>query len=497
MYGRQLDASEDQSSCSMDRHSVSSGALTHGSRLGRLLKRGNFGNDDEGFCLLLTAIVVAGILAFQFLHHINIDVGVLVWAADQVSRQAVYGRDIWDVSPPLCMLIYMPVVMLWHAVGIDWAVRIWMSVIVAASLVTLWHTADKPLRRMVSVVLAVFILFANPHDFAQREQIALFLCAPYIAGVARGRGWALASGVMAGVGFLIKPHFLIPLALIVAFRRRAGIEERAILAAGVTYGLTLILFFQPYVFEMVPRILAAYWATSFPSNLLNFTLILACLAGLLAYVSHPQPEARPYQLALLGFTAGALLQQKGFVYHFIPAFCFLAIYTVITLRNQRMLAVRVAVVFLGLQVLMHGKLVVEWLDYLAAEGPVIAAMEAEIDNSTSFASLTIEPRAFPKAIRTDSRFVGIALCQIFMPAVIKHLKGIRPGGMETSERLAREQVIRELRNKPELVFVNSRNHNGDYFDILGWYKKDPAFRDLWADYHATRSIGDMVFYRRK
>ena len=39
-------------------------------------------------------------------------------------------------------------------------------------------------------------------------------------------------GVMAGVGFAIKPHFLIALALVFATRRRIGTEEWAIAATG-------------------------------------------------------------------------------------------------------------------------------------------------------------------------------------------------------------------------------------------------------------------------
>jgi hypothetical protein len=65
-------------------------------------------------------------------------------------------------------------------------------------------------------------------------------------------------------------------------------------------------------------------------------------------------------------------------------------------------------------------------------------------------------------------------------------------------RLAREQAIRDIRNKPELVLVKNTNFNGEQFDVLGWLLQDAAFRDLWKDYHATRTLGGVVtVYRRK
>lgn len=450
---------------------------------------------DWPFCLLLLACVVIGMLCLRPYLFINHDVAFLIWAADQVTGPPVYGRDILDANPPLCMLIYMPAVLLAKALGFEWGIRIWMMALTILSIVTLWNTAERPLRP-VAAILAGFVVLAYPNHFAQREQIALLLCAPYVAGVARGRGWAVASGVMAGIGFLMKPHFLLPLALVFALRRRIRTEEYAILATGLAYGLSLLIFFQPYLFEMLPKAALTYGSIAFPALLLQQLAVIACMAGLLAFLSAPQAEARPYLMATAGFTGAALLQQKGFYYHFIPAFAFLAIYTAVSMRNGRALASRLAAVLLVIQGLFQAGLAVAWLRFEAGNRQFWAELNAEIDASPSYASLMVQP-AGPQLIHTRSRYAGTAICQIFMPAVIAHLAGASTGNPEESERLAREQAIREIRRKPELVLISNTNHDGEYFDVLGWLNQDAAFRELWRDYKPTRHIAGVIIFRRR
>jgi hypothetical protein len=452
--------------------------------------------NEWGLCFLLVGIAMIGQLVLRSYLFINQDVAFLTWTADQVTGPPVYGRDILDVNPPMSILIYMPSVLLAHAIGFEWGIRVWMIVITAASLVMVWHTADKDLRLRVAIILLAFVLLAYPNHFAQREQIALLLCTPYVAGTARGKSWATVSGLMAGVGFLIKPHFLIPLLLVFSLRRRFGLEERIILAAGVAYGLALVIFFQPYMFEMVPMAAATYGAIAYPDLLWTHTLVIACLAGLMLALGAPQAEARPYLMAAVGFTAAAFFQQKGFFYHYIPAFAFLAMYTAVTLRNGRQFAAKLAGVLLLLQCMLQAGLIVTWLRFEAAHRQFAKDLKAEIDNSRSYTSLTIQP-AGPQLIQTPSRFVGIAIGQLFLPAVISHLQGVDSRSGQLAERLAREQAIREIRNQPELVIVTNTNFDGKQFDVLGWLLQDATFRDLWKDYQETRNLRGVIIYRRK
>lgn len=444
-------------------------------------------------------MLVVNTFALRSFQGINPDVAFLTLAADKVLGGAIYGADILDVSPPLCMLIYMPAALLAKLVGFEWGIRLWAMAAGVLSLVALWRTMEPALRLPLAITFVGFITLAYPHFFAQREYFALLLCAPYVAGQSPDRRWALVIGLMAGAGFLMKPFFLIPLAIVFALRRKLGVEERAIIAAGLGYAIVLLVFFRAYLFEMVPAAAATYWAIHFPWDVNAFQgLFVLGAAGAVAIVAPPQPAARPYLAAAAGFAIAALLQNKGFFYHFIPAFGFLALFLVATLLLQRRVVAIAAALFLCAQIIYHAAQVGVWLMFGAETSAIRKEVRAEIDRSASYSALAVETgAAFPFAIYTQSRFVGIAISQIFIPAVAAHARGDGQGEPAQAERLALDQALRELRRKPELVIVIPEYVEETRFDLLAWYLTHDAFRDLWQDYRLERTLGPFRLYRRR
>lgn len=452
----------------------------------------------RAFTLLILLTVVLFLL-MPLYNVVDYDVAFLTWTADQIMGPAVFGKDILDVSPPLCVLIYVPAALLAPFIGFEWGVRTWMLVLTILSLSAVWHTAGRDLRLPVATVLVLFCALAFPNHFAQREQIAFLLCAPYVAGPASTRRWGVLSGLMAGAGFMIKPHFLIPLALVFALRRRLGPEEKAIAAAGAAYAASLLLFFQPYLRDMVPAAAATYWAISFPwTNLaLQAAFVLLCAVPI-GLAGDRQPAARPYLAATLGFAVAAALQQKGFVYHFIPAFGFLALFLTVRTFNTRRFVAVAAALFLLLEAVMIDRTTSFWRSFHVEQTSERMALQAEIDRAGSYTSFVPEPYpAFPAAIHTASRFAGIAICPIFIPAVSLHATGQVQGDPEEAYRLARSQAIRELDRKPELVITMAFPYaaRGKPFDILAWLNGDEDFRKAWTNYTPYRTIGPFRLYR--
>ena len=70
-----------------------------------------------GLVILLSASVALAIHIPNYLHQ---DVAFLTWTADQVMRGAVFGRDVYDVNPPLSFLIYTPAAILGRVIGFEW-----------------------------------------------------------------------------------------------------------------------------------------------------------------------------------------------------------------------------------------------------------------------------------------------------------------------------------------------------------------------------------------
>jgi len=447
------------------------------------------------------ALAVLFYFLMPFYNVVDGDVAFLTWTANQMLRGAVFGRDILEVNPPLCVLIYMPAVLLGKVIGLEWGVRTWMLILTLASLACLWQTAGRAMRLPVAVVLLLFVTLVFPNHFAQREQIVLLLCAPYVAGIAPNRRWGLLSGIMAGIGFMMKPHFLIPLALIFAMRRRFGLEERAIIAVGAAYAVTLLAFFQPYLLEMVPMAATTYWAIHHPWDAMVKQTAFTLLAAVpMAFAGAPQPVALPYLAATLGFTAAAVLQQKGFVYHFIPAFGFLALYLTVRTFNENRTVAFVSALFLLTVAIMAGKSTLYWRSVVDGDIAIDSALKAEIDGAASYASFVPEPYpAFPMAIHSTSRFVGIAIHQIFIPAVASLATGLVEGDPVETRMLALSQATRELANNPVLVITLNVPYviDGQPFDILEFFNQDPRFREAWSNYAPDRSIGPFLLYRRR
>jgi hypothetical protein len=154
--------------------------------------------------------------------------------------------------------------------------------------------------------------------------------------------------------------------------------------------------------------------------------------------------------------------------------------------------------FLCAQIIYHAAQVGVWLMFGAETSAIRKEIRAEIDRSASYSALAVETgAAFPFAIYTQSRFVGIAISQIFIPAVAAHARGDGQGEPARAERLALDQALRELRRKPELVIVIPEYVEGTRFDLLAWYLTHDAFRDLWQDYRLERTLGPFRLYRRR
>lgn len=452
---------------------------------------------------VLVTLVVLAIATLFFLPRYNVvdyDVAFLTWTAGRLLGGAVYGHDVLDVNLPLAPLIYMPAALVSPLVGFDWGVRLWMLFITLLSLLCVWNITDKALRLPTTVVLFLFVTFAFPNHFGQREQIALLLCAPYVAAPAKGRGWALLSGLMAGIGFSLKPFFLIPFLAIMFVRRRVGTEERMILVVGAAYAFILLVFFKVYLLEMIPLAWATYWAISFPlAAKIGQPLFIVLASVPMSLAAAPQPQARSYLAATLGFTASAVLQNKGFVYHFIPAYGFLALYLTVMSFNARKAVALFMAVFLLLEAYMIMSSAQYWRGLQDEQRQVDAELREVIDKSESYTSFVPEPYpGFPLAIRTPARYVGIASIPLAITAVAKYELGFAEGDATLAKTFAVEQALRELANKPEVVITlnGSLNVDGRPFSMLDWLSKDARFREAWASYAPERTIGPFRIYRR-
>lgn len=466
-------------------------------------------NDDssllQGGRALWLVVIAASLLALaiQLPAYLHQDVAWLTWTADRVLRGEVYGRDLLDIAPPLNFLIYLPAALAGRIIGFDLAIKLWTVTVFVLSAAVLWRTAEKSVRLPVLVALGLFFALAFPREFGQREQLALLLCAPYVAGNTERRGLAILSGVMAGIGFALKPYFLVPLLLVFATRRRIRAEEWSIAATGLCYAIILAVFFRPWFLDYVPSVSDSYWVYKNKTAIaiLASAALVPLSLAFLQWVSAPQRGVAGYAMASAGFLVAVLLHRKGFPYHFIPCFGFLALYLAARLANERRLARLAAIAFLALEAARLSLYSLPWIFDWEGRRTTIPALVAEIDKAQSFTILSnYNYPAFPTAIYASAPFVGLSPTNNYISVVANAETGQVPGDTRAAAEHALAQALRELGRKPDLVIVNTNwmffGGLDKPFDGLAWFNRDPRFREEWTHYRPAGKIGIFELYRR-
>jgi len=297
----------------------------------------------------LVSLVVVVAVAAQLASRPSPDVAWILYATRALLHGARLGVDVVENSPPMIFGLGLPA-----AVGAE-ALRLplwpaWVLAVTAVALASATATlrvaqrADLPVVTWpwAATLLATVLLLVPGGDFSQRDHLALILCLPYLAvvagragGAAIWSGVAIAVGIVAGLGIGIKPHFvLVPLgsvALLWRSRRWRGAvlpEHLAIGFTGLAY-LLVVAWLVPDYFSYAAEYGALYqrFLRLSPVELLlvgeGLVLPLAALGGYaalrrgLAIGLHPAADTLAMSTA--AFLAAAMLQSKGWRYHFLPA----------------------------------------------------------------------------------------------------------------------------------------------------------------------------------
>ena len=449
--------------------------------------------------LIVPALLLAVGLAVQWRAYLNHDVAFLAWVAREVAGGAVYGRDILEANFPLAFLIYSPVAAFVPVAALPIAVKLWTMLLAALSLALLWRGLPEGQRAAVLIAFAAFLALALPREFAQREQIAFILVAPWCVAAERGRREGLLVGLLAGLGLAIKPHFLVPLALVVLYRRRFGVEEVGIAVAGGLYALSLPIFFWPFLSESLPLARSAYWAvdpawSGVPRAFLLGALILVAAVGALRARDR---LAIGFVVAAAGFFLAAFLQMKLFPYHLLPAWGFLLLAAAGLLKSGRLFAAALLTVAAGSLLLQA----LPWWRGSEGRERQIPALAAILERGPSFTVIAVHPYpSFPTALHTRACFAGWSNSHWFLPAVAKVASGEAERRDGVAEHWALRQAMTEVARRPARVVVGTdwRRHTGlksPSFDGLAWLQRNPEFARLWSAYEEEARVGRFRVFR--
>lgn len=435
---------------------------------------------------------------------------------------AVMYRDILELNPPLAAVLTAPAVAFARATGAGVAPT-FVAYVAALAAGSLGLTAavlrargdlTAPRRRAFLAIAAAALLVYPLASFGQREQLALILVLPYLvlAGGERpmwGRA-AIIIGALAGLGFSMKPYFLlVPLLIAIADIRR----ERRIAAAftpahwGLAlavglYALAVLWFFPHYLGEMVPLARLTYaagWDQPFARLLRQPELWVVPLAIMVMRRAGAGRAIDRTSLVLLlaaiAFAAAFLWQHKGWFYHIIP------LGGVLTLLGGWWLvrapsgadglakAGALTLVLVGALTLARGPYDDPTSRQLAAALSDVRG--ARVHALTGSMRVTT-PVANALGGRWCSRFPTL------WPLAGAKAKLADPGARAEARAAldrTRALVVEEFATcRPTVVIVERPRPRG--FRYLEFMRADPQFAARWAGYRRSDIVGGFEIWRR-
>lgn len=474
---------------------------------------------------------------------------ILTMAGRLLDGERLY-RDILEINPPLIVWLQLPVVGLARVTGLDpaavyrGAVLMLCVVMVAATMCVLAGSrfADRhpALRWWAAPVLLIALLLVPAGAFGQREQILTALLLPLVAttalrleGTPVSRRAAIASGIAAGIAIALKPFFVVVWVLFLCTRclrarqLRWEPEDLAISAVGAAY-LAAVAVATPEFFTIV-RVFGPAYAAFTPADsplfLVRNAAAVWTAAALIAWAVRREEGDSvgvALVLALTGAFLAAVLQGKGWTYHFVPAICLSVLVGFLALasgeapsRVRR--ASRALAAFL---------LLLTWVPLVqriagrfgpdagrpAEPVPVLSAVVAREHGAHSILVLSADMTSALPWISERGLVNRSSFPFLWIPAVVYHTRWngnprvmLREhSAMSDAERYAYDAVVSDfIRHTPDLLAVETRIRNERLtgypggFDHLVYYGRDPRFAACFMEYQLAAALQDYLLFRRQ
>lgn len=312
---------------------------------------------DNLFIAIFLAFMSA-LIAFWFSYtypqSMNENMGVLLVFAERIANGGEFGKDIFEVNPPLSTLLYVPIIWLktYLPLTIHQASFLYTStfLIFSTALIHRLLCISKTSTYEHVLILSLYIighLFITVNDYGEREQFVAMGLTPlclYIylktAGISFSRAFSILVVAFGITMILLKPHF--GLAPAILFLHRAWKQKQLfspikdidfiVMSMGTAlYAAILCTVYNVYTFEQLPIIMDLYVSQVFiPRHMVLIPLITSVITIIMVALSMSNDKIKRSQysyLSLISFLAitslmSFIAQTKGLMYQLIPAVIF-------------------------------------------------------------------------------------------------------------------------------------------------------------------------------
>jgi len=495
-----------------------------GALLARLRKHGP---------VLPIALLMAVAIPSRLARIIDHDVAWYIYTAGVLlDGGRLYQDAFFEMNPPLMVYLTVPGAILARLTGL-FPVHAYVLTVFAAMAFSLWLAARllPPPVRYVSLVLCFLTLAILPAGgFGQRPHVMVCLVLPYLLLIAgrlhggkAGFGIALAVvvGAIAGLGFAIKPYYLLVPAALEALlfwqtRRRIALIRPETLALGIvvaSYAAAIAIFTPDYLTRAVPYALEVYDAYHASLGVVLSKPQTLLLPLLLLVHCRTRNALSPPQAAMgdvLSVAAAALfvvylVQMKGWGHHLYPT-------TAILVMLGGMIATAASAAFPMRMAALATAFAFFVPAAAAAEirNPVMDRLMPYVrqhaaQGSIYFFSSHVHA-GFPMTVYAEvkwaSRFPALWLLPEIARSRHAAVHDTHAERLAEIHRFTTDAVIADLSaSLPELVFVDARPRKPWYgdldFDFIAHFSADPRFAALWARYERIGGEQGFEIYRRR
>jgi hypothetical protein len=431
------------------------------------------------------------------------------------------------------------------------ALRLLVLLVVACSLLLAGWTMRRSLPdltagRSLTLFVALFVLLPmSGYDFGQREHLMFALVLPYLlmaagraVGVPMGGAIPWIAGTMAGFGVALKPHFVLLWAAVEGYLARVGRGRRtwlrpealSVAAMGLAYAIAVVTISPEYL-RLVGWARSIYVACN-PASFWSLLSHPAIFVSLIAWTGfslvrpggHYRECCRLLLIANVSFVIIALVQWKGYPYHYYPTFASAVLLLGLLFAESRGLSSgrsRIAgllsvVVAAAVMVQASADRVVESVQWRGnparSDTPFGAMVRLARDHARGGSIFTFSAAvadSFPLVTYSGVGWASRHPCLWFLPGLYSGYDGstdtfpYRPlEGMGEAERYLFDGVVDDLvRDRPTLLLVDETERKGAFgaqrFDYLQYFGRDPRLAAFLREYEPLTKVGAFRVYRRR
>jgi len=496
-------------------------------------------------------VISSGFIFFAYLLQSSIiispDVSYLIHAAWMLFHGGHYVSQIFETNPPMILYLYLPIHLLVKIGSSDiiFNMRLYILFLAFISFGTCFYLIKKaiPTNRFYQYSLSVtllWILFLLPlYAFGQREHLWVILTLPYMFTMALffenqliSRKMRFIIGLFGGLGFALKPFFIIPLGFLELygiFKKRSifcvfRIESLTITGVIMGYLVSIFIWQPEYINIILPYVFKYYFPFLMKSfeKLLLRPEVLFCFGVMLVYWVFYLSDCykalgMTLWLTLLGMVLAYVIPRQTWYYHLYPALglsYLLSMHCLAQLCSGNNLKRKIFYLCLFSAffyiIPLYNYFVLFKMTLALDKNYPLLSIKKYINNRKGersiycFSLFTSDcfPLVYSAKMRYAERFSSFWWYQgIFEMEKINN--SLTVNEFLRDKKFLIDSISEDLNQlKATWVIVNDfnfqalNNNENSEFDVITYFSQNAKFREAWKNYHYLEKIERYRVYER-